>query len=338
MENVLTLAPVLCFSATDNGMLVGVNEALCEKLGYNKEELIGQKLESIFTLPTRIFHQTHFFPLLKMQGHAGEIFITLLTKNKEELPVLLNAEIKVVNEVTVAVHAGIIVRHRKKYEDELIAAKKAAEAALNENTILLQAKQELQRHSELLDEQIYMVNRQNQELVEFSRVVTHDLQEPLRKLSFFTNMLAEENNRRNDTNTAGRIRNVSEQMRAILSGLQQYVWLTEAAVKPTTIDLARLLLLIRSQHEKENPDIEISLVTENLPVVYADRDQMQFLFYEVIANAIRFRKHTDMVRIDIAADTLLQNKFRSLTGKYKYKDYVRLQIRDNGVGFDAGYK
>ena len=338
MEKLLDLAPVLCFSASAGGIILDVNDHLCQQLGYNKEELTGQKLELIFTLPTRIFHQTHFFPLLKMQLRAEEIYITLLTKTREELPVLFNAEMKTLDDQAAALYAGIVVRHRKKYEDELIAAKRAAEAALNENTALLKAKEDLQKHSELLDEKMYMINKQNRELVEFNRVVTHDLQEPLRKLFFFSNLAGDNHTQEEHAKTAERIRNVSAQMRAILSGLQQYVWLTEAVVNPAEIDLAKLLLLVRSQHEKEHPGIEINLATHDLPVIYADREQLHFLFHEIIANAIRFRKEPASVKIEIQAETLLQNKFRSLTGKYKYNDYLRLQIKDNGLGFDAAYK
>lgn len=338
MENFLTMAPVLCFSTAYNGLIEDVNESLCRHLGFVKDELVGQKVDVIFTLPTRIFHQTHFFPLLKMQGHAEEIYITLQTKSKEELPLLLNAEMKMVKAKTVAVYAGIIVHHRKRYEDELIAAKKAAEAALNENTVLLQAKEQLRKHSELLDEKIHTIDKQNRELIEFNRVVTHDLQEPLRKLLFFTNMLTENKHQQGNADVASRISNVSEQMRAILSGLQQYVWLTEATISPAVIDLSRLLLQVKSQHEKENPGIAISFTMENLPVINADREQMHFLFHEVIANAIRFRKHQAVVHIMVETDTLLLNKFRSLTGKYKYDNYLRILVKDDGSGFDAAYK
>ena len=116
--------------------LVEINETLCIALGYTKQELTGKKLDIIFTIATRIFYQTHFFPLLKMQEHAEEIFISLQTKDKEEIPVLLNAERIIINGETRLVHAGIVVRNRKKFEDELIAAKKSAEAALKENTAL----------------------------------------------------------------------------------------------------------------------------------------------------------------------------------------------------------
>jgi PAS domain-containing protein len=75
--------PCLYFSASSPGVITEVNEMLCRVLGYTGQELVGQKVEKIFTLSTRIFQQTHLFPLLQMKGEAEEIFMTLLTKEKK---------------------------------------------------------------------------------------------------------------------------------------------------------------------------------------------------------------------------------------------------------------
>src|SRR5579875_1325835 len=183
MQNYLDQAPCLYYASTDDGILLEVNEHLCTMLGYQKDELIGKKAETLFTVATKIFNQTHFYPLLRMQGFAEEIFITLQQSNGEALPVLMNAVRKNIDSKEVNLHIGIIVHHRKRFEEELIAAKKTAEAALNENTELTKAKLALQEHSEELDRQISIANKQNEELRQFNRVVTHDMQEPLRKLS-----------------------------------------------------------------------------------------------------------------------------------------------------------
>ena len=220
MEPDINMAPCLAFSFGDDGKIMEVNQRLCLKLGYEREELVGKKTDVLFTVPTRIFHQTHFFPLLKMQGHAEEIYVTLLQKNGEVIPVLINAQAYSDKERTLFVCAGIIVHNRKKFEDELVAARKEAQKALQESTALLQAKTEIQKHAELLDEKIFQVKNQNTELKQFNRVVTHDLQEPLRKLLVFINMLSEGNDPDIQKKTLPKLKNVTEQLRSILSGLQ----------------------------------------------------------------------------------------------------------------------
>jgi sigma-B regulation protein RsbU (phosphoserine phosphatase) len=111
-----------------------------------------------------------------MKGEAEEIFMTLLTKEKKQVPVLINAATSMANGTVLFRFAGIPIQQRLKFEEEIIAAKKAAEKALNENTSLLQAKQELQQHAEQLDRQMVLAQKQNGELRQFNHVVTHDLQ------------------------------------------------------------------------------------------------------------------------------------------------------------------
>lgn len=338
MEANLDHAPCLYFSVSAEGEIIHCNQFLCTKLGYEKEELVGKKLDVIFTTATRIFQQTHFFPLLKIQGFAEEIFITLQTRLKEQIPVLLNAERKTVEEQHIFIYTGIIVYNRKKFEDELVAAKKAAENALLENTQLQQAKQELQKNIEKLDEEMSTVNRRNDELLQFNKVVTHDLQEPLRKLFVFSNMMMDSADQEMILKTVHRVRSASEQMRSILSGLQQYVWLTEIAIKRSPVNLANLLLLVKSELEQEHKQVKINLTIDDIPTLEADQEQMRFLLYEALANAIRFRSNDDLVSISVSANHLLLNQFKNISGKYKYADYLRLQIKDDGQGFDVTYK
>ena len=188
-QNYFNVAPCCFFVFDDNGIIKEANETLCTLTGYSRESLLNFSVEKIFTIPTRIFYQTHLFPLLKLQSYAEEIYLTLCTHKGDQLPILCHTT-KMMNEQgSRYLCVGIIVRNRKKYEDELISAKKMAEKALNENTELNKVKEELIHHTETLDRSLTMVNRQNQELMQFNRAVTHDLQEPLRKISLFLNMM-----------------------------------------------------------------------------------------------------------------------------------------------------
>lgn len=181
--------PCFCLSTSEDGILVNVNETLARRLGYAKDELTGKKMDVLLTVPTRIFQQTHFTPLLKMQGFADEIFISLRTKAGDEVPVLINAKRTQEDGVSSFTYVGLEVQNRKRFEEELIGARKAAEKALYDNSELSAAKRELERHLEALDQQMGLVKKHNQELLQFSKVITHDLQEPLRKMSLFGNML-----------------------------------------------------------------------------------------------------------------------------------------------------
>lgn len=338
-DSYLDDAPCGYFSFADDGIMNSVNATLCSLLGYEKEELQEKNVEFIFTLPTRIFYQTHFFPLLKMQEHAEEIFISLLTKDKQHLPVLLNAKRQQVDSKFYNTCAFIVVQNRKKFEDELVAARHAAEKALNENSALLLAKAELQTHTERLDAHIVSVNKQNDKLKQFSRVVSHDLQEPLRKILLYTSKLQglppQENSF--ETRTLDRLIRAAEQMRKTVSGLQQFIWLNETPARFAPVDLNAVWKAAEKQLEEELGSGLLEIHSDTLPEVTADAHQLQLLFYHIFSNAFKFKKE-EKAPVFITATLIQQNKFRALEEKYQYEGFVKLEIRDEGTGFDPLHK
>ncbi|HUR30727.1 MAG TPA: ATP-binding protein [Saprospiraceae bacterium] len=326
--------PCVYFSASDEGFIIDVNSTLCDIIGYRGEELVGQKIELIFTLATRIFQQTHFYPLLRMQGHAEEIYITLQHKDGTEVPILMNAKL---SEATYH-FAGIPVTKRKKFEEEIIAAKKAAEKALHENTDLKTAKEELQKHAEELDKQNLLGKQQNLELRQINHLTTHSLQEPVRKLIIFSGMLSDTDDESKVRLYAQKMRKSAEELNDKINGLQQFIKLTSDKWNFVDVDLEQVLKNIQLEIANENPGISIIIKSEPLPVVEANAEQMQFMLKELVTNAVKFRKPAEVVDVQIEASTLLLNKFSQLPGKYKYTEFVKLQIRDNGVGFNDEYQ
>lgn len=331
--HLIDMAPCGVFAFADDGALLQVNETLTSVLQYDKAALIGKNVESIFTLPTRIFFQTHFFPLVKMHGHAEEIYITLLSSDGRHLPVLLNAKRTVWNEATVTTCAFIIVPNRKQFEDELVAARKAAEKALFENEALLKVKDELQHQAEKLEEQMLLVRKQNHELQQFSHVVTHSLKEPLRKMLFYTSKLQDENGQQ----TIEKLARSGEQMKAVVTGLQQYVWLNEKQNQFKQADLNTIIQEAALQVESEFGADVLSLQCRQLISIEGDGEQLQLLCYHLLSNAVKF-KRGPKAQVTVSATSLKRNAFRAVAGKYKYEDYIRLEVLDEGIGFDGAYK
>jgi len=335
---VIDNAPCLYFSTNDNNVLLEVNQKLCAETGFSKNELIGKKADVIFPVATRIFHQTHLFPLLKMQQYAQEIFVSLQTKNKKQLPVLLNAERKIIDGEPVIIYVGIIVNNRKKFEDELIAAKKTAELALSDNTELNTAKQQLQQRVEELDEQMHLVKKQNEELLQFNHAISHDLQEPLRKLSVFTDMVLLNDDKERQEQSIKKLKRALEQMRSVMSGLQQYIWLTSNVTKTKNVDLNAVVQRAKQQAENDFAGVTLFIQQQQLPLMYADEKQMRLLFCQLFTNAIRFRKPGTNAQVQITAVSLKINKLQNISDKYQYTDFLKIEITDEGIGFDAAYK
>jgi sigma-B regulation protein RsbU (phosphoserine phosphatase) len=331
-EALLDKAPCGFFAFSDDGILSEVNDRLASILNYNKESLIGRNVESIFTISTRIFYQTHFFPLIKLQGHAEEIYITILTSDGEHLPVLLNAARVDFNNRKLTCCAFIVVPNRKKFEDELLLARKAAENALNENTALLQAKADLRSKTAHLDQQMEQVKRQNHELKQFSHVVTHNLKEPLRKILLFTNKLKTEV----QSPTVTKLLRSTDQMKLVVGGLQQYLWLNEKVNEFTDVDLNEVLASATEQLFDEIDPALLSITSEPLNVLEGDKEQLVVLFYHIFSNAVKFRRN-NQAQVRISSTILKRNIFKSVTDKYQYRDYLKLEFKDDGIGFHQMY-
>lgn len=122
-----------------DGTLLRANATFLAWTGYTWTELSGRRFQDLLTIGGRIFHETHFAPLLHMQGHVSEIALDLVTGTGGILPILVNAVQKrdpsgrpLLNRTTV-----FNATDRKKYERELQLARQRAEESARAKSELL---------------------------------------------------------------------------------------------------------------------------------------------------------------------------------------------------------
>lgn len=132
MDELLNNAPCGFLTLADDGTIRAINATLCDLLEYDRAELQNHPVGDILAVGGRIFWQTHFFPLLRLQGWAQEIYLTLRTKAGSDVPVLVNAVRRRREDVAVTDCVFVVMRQRHQYEGELLRAKKAAEEAIAE--------------------------------------------------------------------------------------------------------------------------------------------------------------------------------------------------------------
>jgi signal transduction histidine kinase len=125
----LETAPCGFLAFGDDGIVRRVNATLLEMLGRERDDLVGLHVEQILSVGSRIFYQTHWFPLLRMHGRAEEIFLLLRASSGEDIGVLVNAVRRETADGALFDCVLLRVRERKKFEDELVRARRAAEQA-----------------------------------------------------------------------------------------------------------------------------------------------------------------------------------------------------------------
>jgi phosphoserine phosphatase RsbU/P len=111
-----------------DGTILAVNRTLLTWIGSDRDEVVGRRtFADLLTGGGRIYHETHYAPMLAMQGFAREIAFDLVCNGGHRLPVLVNARADVTDGDRVIHVAVFDATERRMYERELLAAKERAE-------------------------------------------------------------------------------------------------------------------------------------------------------------------------------------------------------------------
>lgn len=123
-------APCGYLSTLPDGAITRVNRTFLNWTGHRADELVGgRRFEELLSPGARIFHATHFAPLLAMQGHVNEIALDVRRKDGTVMPALVNARVVRNARGTPALHRIVVFNasERRAYERELVAARAEAE-------------------------------------------------------------------------------------------------------------------------------------------------------------------------------------------------------------------
>jgi sigma-B regulation protein RsbU (phosphoserine phosphatase) len=129
-EDLYENAPCGYLSTLMDGRIAKINTTLLNWLGYTREQLVGQRYFSdLLTVGGRLYHETHFAPLLTMQGEIGGVALELQAANGDRLPVFVNSVVKAGAAGDPQLIRTTIVdgRDRRAYERELLRARQEAE-------------------------------------------------------------------------------------------------------------------------------------------------------------------------------------------------------------------
>jgi phosphoserine phosphatase RsbU/P len=129
-EDLYEHAPCGYVSTLLDGQIVKVNATLLGWLGYARADLVGRRsFADLLTVGGRIYHETHFAPLLAMQGQLGGVALDLLAADGTRLPVLVTAVVKLGPDgVPLLIRTTIFdARDRRAYEQELLRARQESD-------------------------------------------------------------------------------------------------------------------------------------------------------------------------------------------------------------------
>jgi sigma-B regulation protein RsbU (phosphoserine phosphatase) len=130
LEDLYEHAPCGYLSTLLDGQIVKVNATLLGWLGYAREDLADRRFfADLLTVGGRIYYETHFAPLLTLQGHLGGVAFDLLAADGARLPVLVTSAVKVspAGEPLLIRTTIFDARDRRAYEQELLRARQESD-------------------------------------------------------------------------------------------------------------------------------------------------------------------------------------------------------------------
>ncbi len=297
-------APAMYFSLDDRGVIVECNETLLRTLGYGRQELIGQ-------------HYTIFLPESRRALSASRFEEFSKTKHIEVQSQWVKHDgtaIDVwVTATSVLSSDGTSSQTRSVAQD--VTTRHALEAELRSKNDRLAR----------INEQL---SRKNKELDEFTYVVSHDLQEPLRTLTAFSDFLSRDCGDQLDANGQEYIRHLvdaSRRMRALIQGLLNLSRAGKVTDEFSVVNLEDVVAIARSDLAEliRTKGAEVRILGP-LPTLWGDRDRLGQLVANLIGNGLKYNQKAEPC-VDVGALPPGDG------------DWTTFFVRDDGIGIDPQF-
>ncbi|ELR71150.1 two-component sensor histidine kinase [Fulvivirga imtechensis AK7] len=197
---------------------------------------------------------------------------------------------------------------------------------INANKHLADQANELQKKGKQIQIKNEELEHKNKELEQFAYVTSHDLQEPLRSLSNYTELLSSEYADKLDETGQKSIRFISEattRMRNLIQALLEYSRLGHKK-EITTIDCNKLIEEVQFDLSQKINILNARVIADKLPKLNGHETELRLLFQNLISNALKFHRVDVIPQIKVAA--------KEENGLWKFS------FSDNGIGIAENHQ
>ena len=297
-QSLLEVAPDPIVIVDMRGTITIVNRQTELIFGYAREDLIGQPVEMLVPNDLRAVHTTHRHtysaePRTRPMGVGLELFGR--RKDGSRFPVEISLSPLHTESETLIVSIVRDITRRNQAEERLRAS--AAE-----------------------------LERSNRELEQFAYVASHDLQEPLRMVASYTQLLARRYRGKLDADADEFISfavDGARRMQELINDLLTYSRVGSRALELGSVEAGRAVDRVIGDLGGAIIDSHASVARDELPTVQADATQLEQLFQNLIANGIKFRRPNVRPEVHVTARRI--------------SDGWCFAVRDNGIGIEQQY-
>jgi PAS domain S-box-containing protein len=297
-QGLLEVAPDPIVIVDGHGAIRIVNRQAELAFGYSRAELVGKRVEVLVPENLREVHTDHRTnyqadPHTRPMGIGLELFGR--RKDGTLFPVEISLSPLRLDTETLIISIVRDITSRKEAEQHLRAV--AAD-----------------------------LERSNRELEQFAYVASHDLQEPLRMVASYTQLLGRRYRGKLDADAdefIGYAVDGARRMQELINDLLTYSRVGSRALELTSVDLDQVVDRIVGDLSLAIEEAGASVTHDHLPVVLADALQMQQLFQNLIANGIKFHRPETSPHVHVSAECV--------------DNCWNFSVSDNGIGIEAQY-
>ncbi len=271
-----------------NGTILRVNNMFCEWVGYTRKDLVGvRKFQELLTIGGRIFHQTHWVPLMQMQGSVSEVKLEAVHSDGHRIPIVVNAVRRERDGKTVHELAAYVARDRDAYERELVKTSKRLEELVAE----VKLQHEAAKDRALFAEQMM-------------GIVSHDLRNPISVVHMSAILLGHELLTGNQQNIVGRISRATDRATRLIGDLLDF---TQArlgggiTVTRTPVELHTIVSETVDELAHAFPTRVIRHVTVGTGRCRADVDRLAQLVGNLVSNAVAYGNADSVITVTSTA-------------------------------------
>jgi PAS domain S-box-containing protein len=278
------------FTLDPSGVLTSWNAGVERLLGYSEQEWVGQNACIIFTpQDTAVEVCESEMQKAHQTGSATDI---RWHRRKDGTEFFANGFMNALHN-----EQGVLLGYVKIMSDE--TARKHLQDSLTES---------------------------NAALEQFAFIASHDLQEPLRTMGMYAQLLADSYHGKLDADADRFLSFIvkgSARMNTLVRDLLAYARLTTEEDRPSSVALDEDLEAALTHLDKAVEESGASITHDPMPILAVDRGQMVRLFQNLVSNALKYRKPDHPPKVHVTAE-------------HRGNEWL-ISVRDNGIGFDPKY-
>ncbi|HYG04122.1 MAG TPA: ATP-binding protein [Chryseosolibacter sp.] len=191
-------------------------------------------------------------------------------------------------------------------------------------------------YQEKLEKNILELNQANSEWEQIAYIASHDLQEPLRKIRTFVDLVNKKHSAHLDVDGQSlmkRIDAASARAQSLMTDIVNYNLVVYPREEKMTVDLNDVVNDLSHELQPILQEKAARMEHEDLPMVTAYPTQMEMLFKSLIENSLKFSRPDVAVRISISS-TVIDSKQLPISQHLSYDQYYKIVFQDNGIGFE----